>query len=224
MTGFYNIKMVQVFYTRIHEQMPQWLYNKYLNLLPPDLQQKNMRLRNWKDRLLQLSGKILLLDALRQFGVSAGCLHDLRYNEYSRPYLPGDIDFNISHSGNYVLCAVGKNVQLGVDIEQIKNISFDDFENVMNAEQWQRIKNSHNQLQQFYNYWAIKESVIKADSRGLSLPLKKIFIENNTALCDNKTWYLIELNIHSDYCSFLAVNKESSLTMEERTYQQLYSV
>ena len=214
--------MVLVFYTRIQEQMPQWLYDKYLTLLPLNLQEKIVRLRQWKDKLLQLSGKILLLEGLQKFGLSGNCLHDLQYNEYNRPYIPGEIDFNISHSGNYVVCAMGKGIQLGIDIEQIKNIRFEDFENVMTHEQWQYIKNGHNQLQYFFKYWAIKESVIKADSRGLSIPLKNIIIENNTALCDDKTWYLNELNIDNDYCSFLAVNKVCSHTIVERTYQQLF--
>ncbi|MDR2383938.1 MAG: 4'-phosphopantetheinyl transferase superfamily protein [Prevotellaceae bacterium] len=29
----------------------------------------------------------------------------------------------------------------------------------------------------FYDYWTIKESVIKAEGRGLSIPLKNIFVK-----------------------------------------------
>src|ERR1044072_4992363 len=139
--------------------------------MPEPLQEKNLKYLRWQDRHAHLFGKMLLGEALQKFGLDSTCLHTLQYNEYDRPYIPGDIDFNISHAGEYVLCAIGRNVRLGIDIEKIHAVDFSDFENVMTDEQWKIIKNNDNPLKTFFSYWAIKESVIKADSRGLSIPL-----------------------------------------------------
>src|ERR1044072_5638420 len=100
-----------VYYTRIPNRLPDQYYWQLMALLPAELQQKNLRYKQWRDRLLHLAGKLLLLEALQQFGFNSGCLQLLKYNKYNRPYIPGNIDFNISHSGNYVVCAIAQQVQ-----------------------------------------------------------------------------------------------------------------
>ena len=200
--------MISISCTNVPDFLTASLFDHYLSLLPAEMQNRNRRFRQWKDRLLHLAGKLLLLQALQDFGYDNQVLCLLRYNEYGRPYLPGaDIDFNIAHSGDYVLCAVGQQARLGVDIEKISQVDFADFTNVMTPEQWARINNSPDPLHSFFNCWAIKESVIKADSRGLSIPLNDIFIGNETATCNGRTWYLKQLNIDEGYCAFLATDK-----------------
>ena len=214
--------MISVYYTSVQEQLPDFLYQEQLSRLPEQLQERNVRFRQWKDRLLHLTGKLLLIEALQQFGFGDKCLYNLQYDQYNRPFIEGDIDFNISHSGNYVLCAIGQNMHLGIDIEQIRDIDFSDFEQVMTTYQWNIIKNAPSQEKQFFQYWAVKESVIKADRRGLAIPLNDIEIEDNVAYCDDKKWHLKELNIDNEYSAFLAVNKCCSHMLIERNYKQLF--
>lgn len=201
--------MIQVYYTCLPGKMPVAYYYKYLQVLPKDLQERNARFRNWHDRWLNLFGKLLLIEALEPFGYSAFCLGALHYNSNGRPYISDDIDFNISHSGKYVLCAVGHHIRLGIDIEEIKHVDVKDFENVMTSEQWKDIFNSEDLYRSFFSYWTIKESVIKADSRGLSIPLDSIHIYGNEAICDSRTWYLTDVCIDKNYCSTLATSEKN---------------
>jgi len=198
--------MIRVTYTRLPQNITDERFEQYLNKLPPSLKAANAKLVKRKDRLANLFGKILLLEALQQYGFDKDCLQYLRYNEYSRPYISNDIDFNLSHSGDYVVCAISTYVKLGIDIEEVKAVDLADFEQVMTPDQWRLIRKSADPLRTFYSFWAIKESVIKADSRGLSIPLQSILIYRNTAECEGREWFCTELQIDTRYCAWLAAS------------------
>lgn len=199
--------MVHIFYTKFEEKLKSSIINKYLGLLPDTLQKKNLKYRRWQDRHAHLFGKLLLLEGFKRYGFFDNVLSKLQFNEYSRPYIEGNIDFNISHSGIYVICAIGKEIKVGVDIEEIKKVEFNDFKMTMTDEQWESIYQSANPLKSFFRYWTKKESIIKADSRGLSIPLLDIHIKNNLVQYENQIWYLNEIFIDESYCSYIATNK-----------------
>ena len=135
-------------------------------------------------------------------------LENLLYTEHGRPYLEAGVDFNISHSGEYILCAVAGGTRVGIDIEEIKPVDFTDFTDLMSHNQWRQIRESDDPLKSFFTFWAIKESIIKADGRGLSIPLNDIIITENTAFYDTK-WHLKQLPIDDRYCASLAYDQEN---------------
>lgn len=189
----------------LHELLPTQ-YNLVLNNLPPAIIEKNMSYRKWEDRHLNLIGVLLLLDSIKQIGYNKSLLALMKYDQYGKPYINNEINFNISHSGNYVICAISDDTKLGIDIEQIKPINFIEFNHTMTQKQWDVIKSSEVPTEMFFKYWSMKESVIKADSRGLSIPLKEILITDNIAMCFNEKWHLFELNIDRHYISYLATD------------------
>ena len=199
---------IRVLYTRFNQKLPGNFFNQYLTQLPTGLQGKNLRYHRWQDQHSHLFGKLLLLAGLKNYGYADDILNGIQYNQYSRPFIDGNIDFNISHSGEYVLCAIGKDLRLGVDVEEIKEINFDDYRKVMTPEQWQNILSATNPTRSFFKFWTIKESVIKADSRGLSISLLDIHVKENKVRYDNQTWYLKVLQLDKDYFACLATNKE----------------
>lgn len=212
--------MINIAYSRLPDEVCSTQFQKYYAQLPGESQEKIGRFVNRQDKLLHLIGKLLLRDALQHFGFDKQVLHEIRYSPYLRPYIPScNVDFNISHSGNYVLCAIGRGVRLGIDIEMIRTIDLSDFEEVMNADQWQAISGSPDGIRTFFDYWTIKESVIKADSRGMSIPLKDIHIVHSTAECDGNRWFLKQLDIDSNYCCCLATDQvAAAISMEYKNY------
>ena len=68
--------------------------------------------------------RLLAAGLMDRFGVTLR-KEDLAVAEKGKPYLKGreDLHFNISHSGNFVLCALGE-CPLGVDIERHKDLHF----------------------------------------------------------------------------------------------------
>jgi 4'-phosphopantetheinyl transferase len=213
--------VIDIFYTKFEKEIPKYLWDRYLELLPEDIAIKNSRYLRWQDRQAHLLGKLLLIEGLKKYNIPSQIIGYLKYNEYARPYLMNDIDFNISHSGKFVVCAIGKNVRSGIDIEECREINFTDFNSVMTDKQWNIINNSDNPLKMFFRFWTIKESVIKADSRGLSIPLLEIDVNNNIVCYDNNNWYISEINLDDSYCACLACNKpDITLNFFETDYSK----
>lgn len=203
-------KIIYILYTKTSKELPEEVYNKYLNYLPDSLRDQHFRYRRWQDRTANLLSRMLLIQGLQKFGLDHHSLGNINYTEYKRPYLPGKIDFNISHSGEYKICAIGHEIRVGIDIEEIKPVNFSDFHDLMTTEQWDLIRNDRKPLKAFFKFWAIKESIIKADGRGLSIPLNEILITQNIAYFETK-WYLTELELDENYCANLASDHENPL-------------
>jgi len=201
-------KLIHILYAKISQDIPEEVYKRSLIVLPDTLRDKHFRYKRWQDRASNLYSKILLLRGLEKCGYDDVSLVNLHYTEFARPFLPGTVDFNISHSGEYILCAVADGSRVGIDIEEIKPVDFSDFTDLMSRDQWQSIRESSNPLKAFFTFWAIKESIIKADGRGLSIPLNDIIITKNTAFYDTK-WHLKELQIDEGYCTSLATDHEN---------------
>ncbi len=200
------MKTAHIFYSKFKKELPKYLYQDYLSKLPFELQEKNQRFVRWQDRHANLFGKLLLLEALNKNGDDTFSLSDLKYNSYKRPYFEEGFDFNISHAGEYVICAFSKDVNLGVDIEKISDINFDHFNKIMTPNQWNDIHASTNPTTTFFDYWTMKESVIKADGRGLSIPLLQIQEKDREVCYENKQWYIQHIEINEAYSTCLATN------------------
>jgi 4'-phosphopantetheinyl transferase len=170
--------MIKIYFSSYSKKLSNLEFSGYLNLLPPELEQKIIRFRRWEDQHASLYGKLLLMRGLEEAGFGADLIH-LKYTNYGRPYLESTPDFNISHSGFFVVCAFSFQSKIGVDIEEIKPAAICDFEEQFSKEEWNGITNSNNPNYWFYYYWTGKEAIAKADGGGLSLPLKKISIKYN---------------------------------------------
>ncbi|MGZ5052857.1 MAG: 4'-phosphopantetheinyl transferase family protein [Methylobacter sp.] len=192
----------------------------YYNQLPSGIQQKILRYCRWQDRHAALFGRLLLKTALLEAGYFASCLELLQFDAYNRPSIDSSIDFNISHSGNYVLCAISKNGRIGIDIEQIKDINISYYKNFMSKTEWDDIANNEALTRRFYYYWTIKESVMKADGRGLSIPPQDIICHPDHATIYNKKWGLKEIPItDEEYCCHIAFENHDQINASLITTQ-----
>jgi len=207
------VSKVEVLYTKFTDQLSEYKFKKLLNRLPVHLQEKNAKFLRWQDRQANLFGKLLVHTGLKEYGYDPDCLKLLQIDLNGRPYIDANIDFNISHSNNYVLCAISKTTKVGIDIEKITPIDFYNFDEVMTDKQINTIKNAQDALKTFFNYWTIKESVVKADGRGLEIPLLDIIINTNTATYNQTVYHINNLNIDQNYSCNLAT-KSSDLNLK----------
>ena len=106
---------------------------------------------------------------------------------------------------------MAKGIKIGIDIEKLKCNNLADFEPAMTAYQWTQIYESPSPHKKFYNYWTIKESVIKAEGKGMSVPLDEIFIEDNIAGYGTNKWHLYPISINNEYSCTLASNVPDSI-------------
>lgn len=116
--------------------------------------------------------KLLLRVMLKEEGVKNWKTIKIQKGINDKPYIDGDINFNISHSNNMILCCVDKNNNLGVDIEKIKEIPKDIFDMVFHKNELKYYKNMTQE--QFYKIWTLKEAYSKYTSLGLSEDFLKI--------------------------------------------------
>ena len=101
------------------------------------------------------------------------------YNEYDRPSLAGEyadaLRFNLSHSGGEALLAVTHYREVGVDIEEYDPKKGDEAvaENYFSPSEVACFRAVPAPLKPraFLNCWTRKESYIKAQGMGLSIPL-----------------------------------------------------
>ncbi len=199
--------MINVYYTSFFEPFSPEKYDFYLHQLPVRLQEENLRFRRWQDRHANLIGKVMLYQRLLPYTTPVNPLELVQYTPYKRPFIPGVADFNLSHSGNYVVLALGseKGVCVGIDIEKIRPVTLNDFQSVMTPRQWQHIQQAANPLHQFYTYWAMKESIIKVIGRGLSIPLDQLEFQSDTEIIyEGTAYFLTRLSIDDSYPCFLA--------------------
>jgi 4'-phosphopantetheinyl transferase len=196
---------VLLYYTIIEERLPEERYKKLLKNLPETISNRIMKFRRWQDAHTGLFGKHLLMRALADLGCNYS-LDELKYNEYNRPYLDCNIDFNIAHSGKVVACAAATDTRIGIDVEEIQPIEISDFRSQFTDTEWELINNGKSPLLKFYHYWTIKEAVVKADGGGISqIPGMLILNEEQVAL-NRVIWNIKSIALIENYSCFLAID------------------
>ncbi|NEQ52084.1 MAG: 4'-phosphopantetheinyl transferase superfamily protein [Leptolyngbya sp. SIO3F4] len=103
------------------------------------------------------------------------------YGPYGKPFLRdnGSLQFNLSHSGEYALCGVARQI-VGLDIELLR--SMDRLEGLIKrclapCEQEDLAHIPPNQQSTaFLKYWTCKEAYLKATGQGISESLQAIAV------------------------------------------------
>lgn len=155
--------MVKVYITNVSNLPDPWCRPLIMQELPEERIEKAMRARRLEGRKQSLGAGLLL-----EYVKKTHC---------KNPHL------NLSHSGDYVICAVS-NRPIGCDIEKIKEAPVKVAERYFAKSEAEYLKSldEEEQDEEFFRLWTIKESYTKMNGRGLSMGLKTfevIFEEKN---------------------------------------------
>lgn len=149
------------------------LYRKAYLSVTEKRQRKADRYVFEKDKRLCVGAELLLRETLLLSGAGP-VIPETEEAEYGKPYLKEhpEIRFNLSHSGNRVLCAVSDR-EVGCDIEEITrtpNIAMmnrffyqTEFEKILQA------GSPEAQTEMFFRFWTLKESFMKMKGLGMHL-------------------------------------------------------
>jgi 4'-phosphopantetheinyl transferase len=145
----------------------------------------------------------------------------LDYTHYGKPYLAGGqrtppLEFNLSHSGDLVLIAVGVGNPVGVDVEVVRPLPDLDqvAERFFSYAEYQELQSltGEEKAAAFYRCWTRKEAVIKACGEGLSIPLDRFQVSllpgkpaRMLQSPDSRPWLLVDLAPASGYTAAAAV-------------------
>lgn len=82
--------------------------------------------------------------------------------------------FNISHSINCIVCAISDRSPIGIDVEKVRPFNEYVAKKVCSTEEKRRIYSKEDSQKEFFRYWTLKESYIKAIGKGISYPMKDV--------------------------------------------------
>lgn len=196
-------------YLNINVQIPPSEFDILKGLVSKNFIEKNDRYHRQIDRQRNLFGLLLLIRSWQNNFGEILDLEMIQTSSHNRPHhMNSHADFNISHSGDYVVCILSPDSRVGIDIEHRREVNLTDFSRTMNNRQWSEIQGSDNPFDTFFEYWCMKESVIKADGRGLSIPLTEITFEDQKVNYDGNLWHLSPFKIDNNHPGCVAANRK----------------
>jgi len=216
--------MTQIFYTYISEENHQYLVKKYLNDFPDDFQKKVLAYKRWQDAQLSLLGRLLLRTGLHNKNKNY-INKAISYTGYKKPFLIDcSVKFNISHAGEIVVCVLSESTDIGVDIEILTDISIEDYESHMTKRELDIIKKEVDNKAAFFDYWTQKEAVIKANGKGLSIPLKSFEIIDNKTVIDKESFFVKKIHLDQNYRCHIAFKNTLDLKIQNPKIINLYDL
>ncbi len=135
---------------------------------------KSSKYLKLRDRQLSLGAEILLKHSLTKIGI---CDPIISVGKYGKPCLSNypHIHFNLSHSRDYVVCAVSDS-PVGVDVEHIHGMEDDVAKHYFSGSEYEYIL-KNNKKEAFFELWVLKESYMKMTGQGFHLDLNEFAIE-----------------------------------------------
>ena len=151
--------------------------------LSADERRRASRFRLARDRDRFIGARGLLREILALYlDASPGRL-SFGYSAHGKPFLKGEghstLRFNVSHSFDAMLLAIAHMREVGVDVEGVRNsgVALEEIvETVLSEPEKQALAGlgGEDKRTTFLRFWTRKEAYIKADGRGVSLPLERI--------------------------------------------------
>jgi 4'-phosphopantetheinyl transferase len=155
--------------------------------LSADERGRASRFRFARDRDRFIGARGLLREILALYlNASPGRL-SFGYSAHGKPFLVGEehstLRFNVSHSSDVMLLAIARMREVGVDVEGVRNngVAMEEIaETVLSEPEKQALARfgGEDKRTNFLRFWTRKEAYIKADGRGVSLPLERIDVSS----------------------------------------------
>jgi 4'-phosphopantetheinyl transferase len=156
-------------------------YDQFVDLLSQAEQERAARYVQQEDRLRSVITRAILRQLLGAYLDCSPKRVNFQYNAYEKPELAaphsGLYHFNLSHSHEWIVYAIGCQAPVGIDIEcindevDVSSIAQRFFHPVEN-ELIQSLTGP-TQMAAFFRCWARKEALLKALGEGLFFPLDK---------------------------------------------------
>ena len=198
--------MIKIYYSQLNSALPTQRLEVYLRRLPSSLQFKIQRYRKTKDVQRVLFGKLLLQNGLEELSDTPIELDQLECSKTGKPYLKDAPDFNLSYSGDYVLCAINTQGRIGIDIEQIRPIDLNDYSFLFHGEVFRSIRQATDPAGAFFENWTIREAILKAEGTASTDEVKNIEIKEGKARFKNRDWFYQPLPVAPGYLAYMATD------------------
>jgi len=196
--------MIEVSVLTISFPLPDSLWSPMRQRLPPRLVESAKRLRRTEDRQRSLCGRLLLERALRRRGYGGNLWEEFSTDACGKPRVAGPFPFSLSHSGDYVVCAVSDRGAVGVDVERIVFRGAQEFDGIFTPEECDELRRAADPVREGYRLWTMKEAALKADGRALTVPVEAVRLSGTVAQIEDKRWAVADIPLRPGYVACLA--------------------
>jgi 4'-phosphopantetheinyl transferase len=207
---------MKVYALSIETELSDTIFHLLLAYTSSEKHERILKYRKKLDAVRALLSDLLVRAAIIENLEIQNSNISFNYNKYGKPFLNNNqkFHFNVSHSGNWVVCAIDNN-PIGIDIEKIDKIDLNISNHFFSNKESIYLMNQpcEHRLSYFYDLWTLKESYIKALGCGLSLPLNSfsIKLKDSSILLetdkDLPQYFFKQYNIDCNYkmsvCSFI---------------------
>lgn len=161
--------MTYMYYVKTVEKMEETEFNFLLSRISEPRRLNAIKKKRISDQIQAIITELLVKYILQEiYKINTTELKFFK-GKYGKPFVNLPIQFNISHSGNIIIAAFSETSEIGIDIEQVKQIPIEIFKPIFLKEEYKYIQNQpeKQRLNIFYKFWTLKESYIKYLGTGL---------------------------------------------------------
>ena len=135
---------------------------------------------------------------------------------------PGDIRFNLSHSGDAAVLAVASGIEVGIDVERIqKSTAMDavaEYAYSLTEQRWFAGRDPAERPRAFYTLWTRKEALIKAAGAGLTELVSRVDVLGADPVrrirFDGLDWWLEDVACGADLsCAVCARSGQTAISL-----------
>lgn len=215
--------MLQIYYLKLsdYQAYPE---EYFMPLVSPETWQDTRQFQNKKVRMTKLSGESMIRKLITENWRLSPNEYRIEKGKHGKPYLKTHgipAYFNISHSGDYIICAIS-NQEVGIDIEQRGKIRMEVARRFFHPQEVALLEGTSDEQKTrelFFNYWSVKESYLKYTGSGLSSPLSSfevLFTDKGVVLKKGHSPLPVavkECPIDSDYSSYVCCQSPDLFTI-----------
>lgn len=211
--------MLKIYCSTFTKLWSETSFSEKLHSLPKDMQFSIAKYGSKKERQLRVMGKLLLLQHLNEYkGDKKLNLEHIHYDSYNRPFVNVDFDFNIAHSGDFVICAAADHARVGVDIEHMQlPLDIDNLQSELTNEELSILATHPCPEEQFYKFWTRKEAILKLLGKGIFMPFNTINSIPATNTINGVTIHVLNSNNIANY----AIAVASDQPMEQLAFEMI---
>lgn len=166
-------------------------YQKFLGLASDKKKEKIAKLKRVNDRKRSICGEMLVKCAVAEKTGTPVDLLVFETEESGKPYCRGvNLEFSISHSGDYAVCAVNDK-PIGIDIQKVESYSEKVAKKVCSEAELAEIEKADNKAREFIKIWTKKEAVLKRDGKSIfSADLKNCLVGESVETFDFSDYFI----------------------------------
>lgn len=143
---------------------------------------------------------ILLAYGVKRMGKNVDLKSDIMRNPYGKPRLKDSfLKFNLSHSENFVACAISQKWEVGIDIQRKRKIPLKILEGFLGERDYRMIE-SFLEEDEWCRLWTRKEALLKCTGMGWRYPeARKIDVADKKITLNDTTYFVTDIWIRDEY-------------------------